>query len=171
MKFQYTTYLYQLKAPHPVVVGASSTKEGALLRVEFENHQIGYADCHPWVSLCDLELSDQLKMLSKNQLTPLTERSIQIAWLDAQARERKISLFENLKIPRSHWLVTNLAQWKQKDIADAVVEGFDRFKLKLGKDLKNEIKEVRKLITMLPASHKVRLILMQRLQLLNLQIF
>jgi len=78
--------------------GASGSREGALLRVGD-----GFADVHPWPSLGDAPLDEQLALLARGETTPLTRASLRCAAIDADARRRGVSLFDGLTIPLSHW--------------------------------------------------------------------
>jgi o-succinylbenzoate synthase len=73
-------------------------REGALLRVGG-----GFADVHPWPELGDAPLDEQLALLARGSLTPLTRASLHWARIDGAARRRGVSLFEGLTIPLSHW--------------------------------------------------------------------
>ena len=73
-------------------------REGALLRVDD-----GFADVHPWPTLGDAPLDQQLALLSRGETTPLTRASLRCAAIDADARRRGVSLFAGLMIPLSHW--------------------------------------------------------------------
>lgn len=75
-----------------------ATRRGALLRVGD-----GFADVHPWPELGDAPLEEQLALLARGEVTPLTRASLQCAVLDRGARQRGVSLFEGLTIPLSHW--------------------------------------------------------------------
>jgi O-succinylbenzoate synthase len=75
----------------------SGVREGALLRVGS-----GFADVHPWPSLGDAPLDEQLALLARGETTPLTRASLRLAQIDGEARERGVSLFTR-DIPLSHW--------------------------------------------------------------------
>jgi len=73
-------------------------RQGALLR-----DGDGFADIHPWPELGDAPLGEQLAKLARGETTPLTRRSLAMARIDGAARSRRVSLFERLTIPPSHW--------------------------------------------------------------------
>ena len=102
-------------------------RKGALLKVEFASDCIGYADCHPWSSLGDLPLEEQIDLLAKEHTTSLTARSLYFARLDADARFRKINLFTGLDVPSSHFL---LSSFDSNELSLAYEEGFRLFKVK-----------------------------------------
>ncbi|MFZ2490961.1 MAG: hypothetical protein WA208_05720 [Thermoanaerobaculia bacterium] len=79
-------------------IAAPGPREGALIRVAN-----GFADVHPWPELGDLPLDAQLARLARGETTPLTWASLRLARSDGEARERGVSLFEGLTIPKSHW--------------------------------------------------------------------
>jgi o-succinylbenzoate synthase len=76
----------------------SPKRRGALIRAGS-----GFADVHPWPELGDEPLETQLDLLRIGKTTMLTRRSLELAKIDGEARERGISLFAGLQIPRSHW--------------------------------------------------------------------
>ncbi len=106
-------------------------RQGALLKVIFDDGMLGYADCHPWTTLGDLSLEEQLNALKQNRLTSLTRRSIYNARLDAQARTEQRSLFDGLHIPPNHYLIQYLDDGSAKEIANAIAEGFTVIKIKI----------------------------------------
>jgi O-succinylbenzoate synthase len=76
----------------------SPKRRGALIR-----SGNGFADVHPWPELGDEPLETQLDRLRSGATTALTRRSLELARIDGAARERGVSLFAGLQIPRSHW--------------------------------------------------------------------
>ncbi len=105
-------------------------RKGALLRFDFPDVGYGYADCHPWESLGDAPLDDQLRFLSAGRLTLLTQRSRDFANQDALARATKENLWTGLRIPPSYLLIQN---WKEIQLGTDL--GFSEFKIKLPTDL------------------------------------
>jgi len=110
-------------------------REGALLRFQFDDELVGYADCHPWPELGDAPLKKQLQLIKNYQTTSLTQRSLTFARLDAEARARNDSLFAGLKIPPSHLTIPSLERWK----AIAVDRCVSLLKVKLGANLPDEV--------------------------------
>lgn len=142
--------LYQLsKSTH-------SSRTGALLKIEFEKGLVGFTDCHPWEELGDAPLTEQLNLLKEERLTSLTKRSLHFARLDAHARMNGINLFTGLTIPTSHFLIPNLMEWDQKAITTALQQGFTRFKVKLGRNLSQELLQLERLCPLIGNS-KLRL--------------
>ncbi|HEX3579730.1 MAG TPA: hypothetical protein VHY33_14295 [Thermoanaerobaculia bacterium] len=79
-------------------IAADGVRRGALIRVNG-----GVADVHPWPELGDLPLDDQLALLTRGEMTTLTEASLEFASIDAAARRDGRSAFDRLTIPPSHW--------------------------------------------------------------------
>lgn len=139
-------------------LAAQRPRKGALLRIEFGDGAVGYSDCHPWLELGDLSLSDQLDFLKNGNLTNLTYQSLALARLDAEARAKKQSLWEGIKIPLSHALVTDLSRITEFDLDGFAREGFKRLKIKIGQDFLNEAQILLKLSPQLHRhSLKIRL--------------
>ena len=76
----------------------SDKRRGALIRAGS-----GFADIHPWSELGDAPLETQLELLRRGETTALTKRSLELARVDGEARQRGVSLFAGLQIPLSHW--------------------------------------------------------------------
>lgn len=113
---------------------AKNIYHGALLRVEKAGICCGYGCIHPWVELGDLDLDNTLKQLSEGVLTPLSERALDCAKEDAQARMRNVSIFNGLSVPESHATIP-MDSWS---LYEAVDSGFNLVKLKVGRDLAKE---------------------------------
>lgn len=140
------THRYQLKFKEKIsVISEGSFREGALLRVTFDDGHVGYCDCHPWVEFGDLSLSEQLHALKAGGTTPLLSCSFKFCRLDAIARSKHCSLFEGLTIPASHLLVTY-----DSPIETFIQEDASLFKIKAGLNLQEEIDVLMSWITKFP---------------------
>lgn len=130
---------YELFSKRPIHSKKTwSSRRGALLRVEFDDGLVGYADCHPWEEFGDLPLQTQLDLLKNGRSTRLTARSIFFAKADAKARAKQTNLLESKKIPSSHYLITHLNQDSQHEVKQAWEMGFTHFKIKMGQNLSEE---------------------------------
>lgn len=126
-------HLYELFPRTRIGAVAEATpRRGALLRVRFSDRKVGYADCHPWPELGDAPLSKQLDLLHQGKLTELTERSIELATLDAQARAAGKSLWEGVKIPESHALFPDRRTLSSLELESLAHQGFSLIKIKMG---------------------------------------
>lgn len=105
---------------------------GALLRVEWPDGGIGFADCHPWPELGDLPLQEQFAAYGKGEPTSLLACSLQLARFDALASQQGLSLFAGLEIPKSHWLSPNCELLTQERLDNLLAQGFTHIKLKIG---------------------------------------
>jgi O-succinylbenzoate synthase len=126
---------------------------GSLLKIETDKG-IGYSDLHPWPEWGDLSIDEQLKLLAEGKTTDLSARSLALASLDREARAHGISAFEGLKIPDSHYLVTEINNLKETQLEGIWSEGFRALKFKLGRDIEAEAK---KLIELEPALRRFQL--------------
>jgi len=120
-------------------------REGALLRVMTEPGE-GYCDVHPWPELKDDPLEKQLDLLRMGVLTPLTKQSLSFADIDALGRQKKQHLLNGVSVPDSHFLLTELNEDSKSLVEQALSEGFQTFKVKLGKDLSQELFYLRPLL-------------------------
>ena len=99
-------------------------QKGVLLRIQFPTGRTGYADFMPWPQLGEETLSQQLEHLSRLELTPRLEQSLFFASWDSERSNKKISL---AKLPKHHWLATNL-----DDAEKLVRAGHKLIKIKAG---------------------------------------
>lgn len=161
MKIQHS--FYELISKRPILSKRTHVaRKGALLRIEFDDGTLGYADCHPWEELGDLPLQTQLDLLKNGRSTRLTARSIYFAKADAKARANKFNLLESRKIPRSHYLISQLDSSCFAEIEKAWNLGFTHYKLKLGMELFREEELIKEIIKRWPPV-KLRLDLSSKL--------
>jgi O-succinylbenzoate synthase len=141
--------------PYELISKKGPLRQGALLKVIFDDGTLGYADCHPWSNLGDLPLEGQLDALKQNRLTSLTRCSLNFASLDAQARAEQRSLFDGLLIPPNHYLIQYLDGESAKEVDDAITEGFTIIKIKI-KNGVEDVKIINKLIERSPKNIRFR---------------
>lgn len=120
---------YRLKARANKLNAASTRQEfeGALIQV---GH--GFACLHPWTELGDPSLDKCLADLQGKRRWPLVRRALRCAEMDAAARLNEDWMFEEMEVPRSHFMLPSL------DLAhvEFVLEKqFDTIKVKVGSDL------------------------------------
>lgn len=118
-------------------------RHGALLRIVNEDGTAGFADCHPWIEFGAAPLHEQLGLLARGVLTPLTERTMHYAHVDAEARARKVNLFKGLQIPESHYLIVDIAA-TGGSMMENIVQHAPRVKIKMGIDVPAEIAYLRR---------------------------
>jgi O-succinylbenzoate synthase len=112
--------------------------EGVLLRVDHGGFP-GYGCIHPWPELGDADLEQTLSTLAEGEHAALSERALQCAKADANARRDGVSLFDGLAVPRSHATLT----LNGDDFQRAVDAGFEIVKVKLGRDPDSEVRFIR----------------------------
>jgi O-succinylbenzoate synthase len=141
-----TVARYTLRPREVISARASGReREGALLRFEFADLPggFGFADCHPWPELGDLDLNQQLANLKTGTLTPLLQRSIFFAGADARARAAGIGLLQGARVPRSHFLLPNISPADLPALlADICDRGFAAVKIKIGRDFNREVERL-----------------------------
>lgn len=99
--------------------------EGMLIRVDG-----GYGCIQPWPELGDEPLREHWESLhGRRERTGLVARALECALMDGASRREGRSLFDGLKVPRSHATVIGNA-----DFAALKAEGFSAVKLKGGND-------------------------------------
>ncbi len=103
--------------------------EGALLAFEFEKTSIGYSDFLPWPVFGEENLASQLDKIKQGTLSKRFLIAMHNALLDAKARSQKRSVFFNLKIPDSHFLIEDLLNFSKEDLI--MEKGFKAVKVKL----------------------------------------
>lgn len=106
-------------------LGGVAPRRGALIRLGD-----GFADVHPWPELGHLPVERQLELLARGETTPLTAQSMRLARLDGEARSNGRSLFERLRIPDSHYLITGAI--RDHELEKAERAGFRKLKIKFG---------------------------------------
>lgn len=150
MKIEYV--LYDLVAHHSLnSISSSIKREGALLKVQFSLDLVGYADCFSWSELGDLPLKEQLKRLAKGQLTKISRCALELAYIDAQARSKNKSVFDHsFSIPKSHFLITDFLNSTLDKIQKITQQGYTHLKIKVGRDLIDEIKKLQELFLNTP---------------------
>lgn len=116
----------------------ASKRDGVLLKVDFGEGKVGYADCHVWPELGDLPLQKQLNLLSNEELTPITQYALEWARCDAEARDKNVPLVR--KSCQSHYLITDLFSMNGEKLQTIAQQDFTHLKIKVGKDLANEVR-------------------------------
>ncbi len=106
--------------------------DGVLIRVGEKD--FGYGCIHPWQELGDEPLDEQIEKLKVGEMTPLIREALVCAKIDADARKEGRNLFDGLQVPLSHATLPMVG-----DVIDNAVRcGFDRVKLKVGRDWEEE---------------------------------
>lgn len=109
----------------------STAHEGLLIRIN------GGVGCiHPWEVLGDPSLDEVLDDLNNRRLSqPLVRAAVKCAMVDGAARRAGVSLFDGVKVPRSHATIVG----GRDKIDQALAAGFDVVKMKAGRDMKAEL--------------------------------
>lgn len=120
-------------------------REGALLKVVLpDDDSVGYCDCHPWKEFGDFSLVKELELLAKGTTTQLTKRSLEFAYIDAQARLSKRSLFHEMKFPKNHQHVSDSGILNEVLLEKFNSEAVKLIKVKVGFDVNAACKFLRR---------------------------
>ncbi|MGZ3769224.1 MAG: o-succinylbenzoate synthase MenC [Bdellovibrio sp.] len=149
MKISFSTYfLTPKKRLNAISYGAK--REGVLLKVEWEDGLIGFADLHPWTELGDLSVADQLKGLRQGHSTIQGQQSLKFARRDAEFRQKNLNAFDQFetKVVKNNFLFSNNIDSANSNLGseislDVFFEnlkrvGFSTVKIKTGINLENE---------------------------------
>jgi len=140
----------------------SVKREGVLLKIEFDDGLIGHSDCHPWPELGDHGLQEQLSLLQRGELTPLTSQSLHWARIDAEGRHDGRALNHPNSALRSHCLIPHICFCSSNDVQGIIAEGFTHVKIKMGRAIEEETERLLALFHGKPL--KVRLDFNERLK-------
>lgn len=130
-------------------------RDGALLRVQWANGLVGYADLFPWPEFGDLSLEQELMALANDRPTALGFRALELAEWDAGLRAKhKTSWGQKIF---NHALINDLSSINEQALDDLGEQGFTCLKIKVsGKSLPTEsIESLRKILAQ--QDFKVRL--------------
>lgn len=119
-------------------VAKPTARQGVLLRVEWSDGHVGYADLHPWPELGDLSLAEQLEDLRLGRMTTQIEQSIWLARRDAVLRKQRKNVFDVGEKIRNNFLLSNYQDLKPGFLDELKKEGFTTVKVKMGQDLQQE---------------------------------
>ncbi len=115
-RVQVHKYTKHFETP-PNALTSSGIIEGALIK-----HMGGHGCLQPWPWLGDKDLNYHLQSIIKDEPTEQALACLKCCEIDANARSERIDLFNNIKIPRSHLLVSSL---HAQNINDEIGEGFN----------------------------------------------
>ena len=132
------THHYTLQPGSDPARAARGPRQGAVLRVEFDDETIGYADLHPWEEFGHGPLADHMVSLGTDQPTPLANLALRHARTDAAARRANLSLFDGLPEVRSHALFTDWTSAPRSTFEQCAAEGYTAVKLKIGRNPQRE---------------------------------
>jgi O-succinylbenzoate synthase len=133
--FQLSTHSYRVHLPG--TLSAGRPREGFLVRVEWPARDAslppirGYADLMSWPELGDLTIHEEMEAILRGIPTTLGRRVLEMARLDATARQRNESLWTGLgEPPASHYLAGSVADLPHLDLEHVRSRGFRSIKLK-----------------------------------------
>ena len=114
-------------------------RKGALLKVQWPNEKIGYADIFPWPELGDADIETQITALSKGKVSALVEQSIWLAKRDADLRVKGKNAFAGAAKVKNHYLISDLSKFTDNTMGNLRQAGFTTLKIKVGRDIEEEV--------------------------------
>ncbi|NUN04565.1 MAG: hypothetical protein HUU57_02275 [Bdellovibrio sp.] len=130
---------YKLKPIGNLNAASPATdREGVLLKVQWADGAVGYADLHPWPEFGDISLADQLADLRRGRMSAQVEQCVWLARKDAQLRKDKKSIFDGVDKIKNNYLVTDYKKIQPGFLDEIKKEGFSTLKLKMGHNLQGE---------------------------------
>ena len=138
MKMFYSPY--SLKPVSPLnAVSVGGERQGVLVKIQWPDGRIGYADLHPWPELGDQPLEEHLSLLREGKISTQVEQAIWFARRDAEMRKQKKNFFDaGLKV-RNNFTVGDYASIKEGQLDQLKQEGFSILKVKIGRNLDAEM--------------------------------
>ncbi|MGZ3773798.1 MAG: o-succinylbenzoate synthase MenC [Pseudobdellovibrionaceae bacterium] len=116
----------------------SENRKGALLKVDWGEGLVGYADLHPWPELGDISLEEQLADLGRGRISSQIEQSIWLARKDADLRIERKSIYTLYKKVKNNFVITDFNLVVPGYLDDLKKQGFTTIKLKVGRNLAEE---------------------------------
>lgn len=132
-------------------------RQGALLRIRFEDGRVGFADLCPFSEMGDHPLDFELQQLKYSKPTQLGERSLHFAQKDAQARAEKKTLYRSDVLIKNHFLISDLARFDLSRLSRIEASGYTEFKVKMGRDLAAESEILENMVGKLSYNARLRL--------------
>lgn len=131
-------------------------RKGTLLRIDFPDGILGFSDLCPYPEFGDQPLEMELQNVVRGQPSRLAKRSIHFARLDAEARSKKESIYNQVRI-KNHFLVADLLNFDLARIPLLQGQRFTHFKVKLGRELMLETEMVKSIVEKFSPECKIRL--------------
>ena len=132
---------------HPNSCYSRAPKAGALLKVDFEDGSLGYSDYHPWRELKNSSLFEKIQYIRSSRQSVYFQHSVDQAWRDAQFRYNNQSgfdLFHHIELS-NHYLIPDIKNFSKIKLLELEAQGYRRFKVKMGRNLRSETLTLRKL--------------------------
>lgn len=131
-------------------VAENTDRIGALVRVQWNDRLVGYADLHPWPELGDADIDTQLEAWRLGKISPLAEQAMWLAKRDAKLRELKLNAFSGKPKIKNHFFIGDFTKSSDALMEEVRRAGFSTVKFKMGRDLSEEAKFLYKFIKQNP---------------------
>lgn len=120
-------------------------RRGALLKVQYKDGRVGFADCFPWHEFGDARIDEQLYDLAKGKASIVMMQTLALAQRDAAARRLQRNLMRGVPRVRNHFLVSNVNNINPTELGAAKQLGYIAVKLKCGVDLQAELSWIKRM--------------------------
>jgi O-succinylbenzoate synthase len=145
------TSKYELIPWGPIgAVAEGKPREGALLKVQWPNGLVGYADIFPWPEHGDAPIDDQIIALARGKVSTLVEQSMWLAKKDAQMRKLLKNAFAGAAKVKNHYLISDYTKFTDANMTDLRSSGFTTVKVKVGRNVDEEAKFIVRILRQNP---------------------
>lgn len=148
---KFWTHRYEM-TPWNVIgaVTGNQPRQGALLKVEWPNNLVGYADLFPWPEYNDNSIEDHIEALARGQLSTLVEQAIWLAKKDAKLRQAKKNAFAGAANIKNHYLVSDFSKFTDANMKEVRELGYTTLKVKVGRAIEDEAKFITRTVKQNP---------------------
>lgn len=130
---------YSITPQNPLnALSKGEARHGALLKIDWGNSRIGYADVHPWTELGDQDLEIGLNNFRSGKINPLFEQAIWLASRDADLRMQKQNAFQGAGKLKNNFTVPDSTNVSAEQLQTIKNSGFQTLKIKMGRDFASE---------------------------------
>lgn len=143
-------------SPYDLKTKTGSSRPGYLLKVQEDQQEAGYSDLFVWPELGDPSFEEIPKLLNSQTKPPVVQRSLELALIDARARSSQVSLTQGLRL-KNHYLMSSVPEQWLQELEQAFAQGFEKVKIKVGRDPSNEIPSLLKLKSLFQSEKVLRL--------------
>ena len=126
---------------------SKSPKPGVLLKVDFGDEKIGYADYQLGSKFEGVRLFEVLKFIRNSLSLEDFQWTLSQAQIDAEFRSKNQGGFDSyphINIP-SHYLIVDIKNFSSLKLLDMEAKGYRYFKVKMGRNLRSETIALKKL--------------------------
>jgi len=149
IQFSYHRYILYPQSSLSAVAN-DQPREGMLLRMQWPDQKIGFADLFPWPEFGDDPVDHHIEKLKQGHISGLLEQAIWLGRKDAILRsQNKNALTDSAKI-KNHYLINDFTKMNDSLLSQIRSSGFSTIKVKMGRGWKEEIEWINKTLRDFP---------------------